>query len=136
MPWELIEEAKNDEQVREQQAQLESRPSILELQEGKFDELEDTFKSIFPRLYQDLEKIRVKDIPKEINWRKNSFDEKLRRIKKLEEEDPDHIKCGGNLLPGIRTNLKGKKVQRCFKCLRWIGVGASTSGLARKKNEK
>jgi hypothetical protein len=136
MPWELIEEAKNDEQVREQQAQLESRPSILELQEGKFEELEDVFKSIFPQLYRDMEKIRIEDIPKEINWRKNSFDEKLRRIEKLEEEDPDHIKCGGDLLPDIRTNLKGKRVQRCFKCLRWIEVRVSISGLARKKKEK
>lgn len=136
MPWELIEEAKNDEQAKKQQTQLESRPSILELQEGKFEELENVFESIFPRLYQDLEKIRAVDIPKEINWRKNSIDEKLRRIRKLEEEDPDHIKCGGDLLHGIRTNLKGKRVQRCFKCLRWIEVRASISGLARKKKEK
>ena len=63
MPWELIEEAKNDEQARKQQAQLESR-TILELREGKFEDLEDVFRTIFPQLYLDLEKIRTEDIPK------------------------------------------------------------------------
>jgi len=38
MPWELIEEAKND-QAKKQHEQPESRPSILQLQEGKFGEL-------------------------------------------------------------------------------------------------
>lgn len=37
-PWELIEEAKND-QAKKQHEQPESRPSILQLQEGKFGEL-------------------------------------------------------------------------------------------------
>ena len=135
-PWDLIEEAKNDEQERKQQEQLESRPSILELEEGKFEELENVFKSIFPRLYEDLEKIRTNDIPKEIDWRKTSYDEKLRRINESEIEDPDHIKCGGHLFPYIRTNMKGKKVQRCSKCLRWIKIRASTSRLVKKKMEK
>ena len=119
----ILEVAINEKEARLREQQQESLfPSILELQEGKFEELEMIFKNTFPKIFKDLERIRTVDIPKEIDWRKNSVDEKVRRIKELEKEDPDHSKCGGQVLPDIRTNIKGKKVQRCSKCYRWIQI--------------
>lgn len=43
-------------------------------------------------------------------------------IRQLEKEDPDHTKCNGEPLQDIKTNIQGKKVQRCSKCHRWIEV--------------
>lgn len=104
-----------------QQQNLKSLfPSILELREGQLNEIQVIFKNTFPDLFKELETIRTVEVQEQIDWRKHSVDEKLRKITELEKEDPDHTKCGGELLSDIRTNNKGKKVQKCSKCYRWI----------------
>jgi hypothetical protein len=120
----ILEVVTNEEEARivKQQQEKSAFPSILELQDGKFEELELIYKNTFPQLFEDLERIRTVEVPNEIDWQKHSIDEKIRRIKELEKEDPDHSKCGGELLPDIKTNIKGKKVQRCSKCYRWIQI--------------
>jgi hypothetical protein len=110
----------------------ESEPkSFLEIQHHKFDELQRIFKNTFPDLFESLEKIRTDTIPKQIEWRKHDFHQQVERMKQLEKEDPDHTKCGGVLLPDIKTNIKGKRVQRCSKCHRWVEVRRIRNKLAK-----
>jgi hypothetical protein len=53
-----------NENITTPEQQREDPPSVLELQEGKFKELEKIYRSNFRELYRDLEKIR-KTIRKE-----------------------------------------------------------------------
>jgi hypothetical protein len=116
-------------------SESESEPkSFLELQHDKFDELERIFKNTFHDLFVSLEKIRTDEIPKQIEWRKHDFHQQLEGMKRLEKEDPNHMKCRGKLLPDIKTNIKGKKVRRCSKCHRWVEVRMTKDKLAKQKN--
>ena len=86
-PEGILEVITNEEEariVKQQQKDKSLFPSILELREGEFEELELKFKNTFPELFKDLERIRTIDIPNEIDWQKHSLD-----------EDPDVSKCGG-----------------------------------------
>jgi hypothetical protein len=38
------------------------------------------------------------------------------------KQDPKHTICNGTVLPEIKTNIEGKKVQQCNKCHRWITI--------------
>jgi hypothetical protein len=118
-------------------AESDSEPkSFLEIQHDKFDELQRIFKNTFPDLFESLEKIRTNQIPKQIEWRKHDFHQQLERMKQLEKEDPGHTKCKGELLPDIKTNIKGKRVQRCSKCSRWVEVRGMRSKLAKQRKER
>ena len=112
------------------ESESETEPmSFLEIQHDKFDELQRIFKNTFPDLFVSLEKIRTKEIPRQIEWREKDFHQQVERMKRLEKEDSDHTKCDGELLPDIKTNIKGKRVQRCSKCSRWIEVKGMRSKL-------
>ena len=103
--------------------QTPKEPSLFELQEVKFEELENIFKNVFPLLFTDLEKIRVdplREITTDIKAHKHRIS-KSERIDQLWKEDPDHIKCGGEAKPkprgpeafrkfGVISNSKGDTI--------------------------
>ena len=112
---------------------LESeQASWLEMRPDKFDELKRIFNNTFPNLFMSLEKIRTEEIPKQIEWKKRDSHQLIERMKLLEKEDPDHTKCNGEL-SNIKTNINGKRVQRCSKCLRWIEIRRTRNQSARGK---
>ena len=84
----------------------------------------------------DLRMVRLIVLSIKIEWREKDFHQQVERMKRLEKEDSDHTKCDGELLPNIKTNIKGKRVQRCSKCSRWIEVKGMRSKLDKQRKER
>ena len=93
-----------------------------ELMGGRFEEMENLYKKLFGHIYEEMENIWV-NIPFEVAGYQANISESERI--QLEQEDPDHIKCGGELLPQIHVHNNGQHVKKCSKCRRWIPVDES-----------
>jgi hypothetical protein len=87
------------------------------MNEDSLDNLENIFSCIYPQFYKKLQRIR-KHTDNTLNYIYNKKRAYLQRIK----QDPDHTKCNGILLPEIKTDMDGNKVQQCTKCNRWITI--------------
>jgi predicted transcriptional regulator len=81
--------------------------SLYEMDQEDFQTLVKEYSDIYPQIFGELEDIR-----------KRPKDKYLLNI----IEDPYHRKCNGKLLPETQTNGRGKEVQLCSKCHRWIEV--------------
>lgn len=67
--------------------------SLYEINEEDFGRLSGSYKSVYPRIYDEFENIK-KRIPEDIEQYKTRF-----RELKMEKEDPNHLKCNGRLVP-------------------------------------
>ncbi len=91
--------------------------SDYELHKDEFDRLVKTYAALYPDIYKDLENIKA-DVINKI--------EKTRAI----IHDPDHTKCGGQLVPEVIADAitkEGKiekivKLKKCLRCDRSINV--------------
>ena len=72
----------------------EYKGSLYDMDQHDVDSLKEAFENIFPDTYRKLENIAT-DLPKQMESRI----EQLKRFSKI-WQDPDHVKCGGELIPG------------------------------------
>jgi hypothetical protein len=87
--------------------------SRYEMDEENFTKLTETFAKIFPGIFRTLENIR-KTLPGDIQSFIEMAKEEEKRIKQLEKDDPQHIKCNGELVADFRYEDGNHKV--CSKC--------------------
>lgn len=90
--------------------------SYYEMHEDNFTRLVKAYTSLYPDIYNNLENVR------------DEIKNKIERIRAT-EHDPYHIKCDGQVVSEIETDIiiKGKKaklikVEKCLKCGRSINV--------------
>jgi hypothetical protein len=103
---------------QQRQKKNTTQPSSYEMKERDFDMLENMFSSVYPDFYKKLDSIRKNVVNNKLNMIYGAKKAYLQKI----EQDPKHTKCNGILLPEIKTNMGGKKVQQCNQCHSWIEV--------------
>lgn len=79
------------------------------LMEERFEEMERIYKETFPIIFESIQNIGHDMI----------YGPGLIEASGIEEEDPDHIKCGGEL-GEARVDSQGIVAKKCLKCKRWF----------------
>jgi hypothetical protein len=81
------------------------------LMKERFEEMERIYKKAFPIIFESLQNLGYDMV----------YEPGLVELERMEKEDPNHIKCGGEL-GGTRLDPQGKAAKKCLKCKRWIPV--------------
>jgi hypothetical protein len=105
----ILEKSLGKEQESEQK---DTRNLSLKLMGERFEEMENTYKKTFPTVFEAIEKLQHDMV----------YEPGLLEVQRSEQEDPDHTKCEGELMPRIHVDSDGRKVKRCGRCKRWIPV--------------
>jgi hypothetical protein len=77
------------------------------LMEKRFEEMDSIYKKTFPIVFEAIQKIGY---------------DMLYEPGLVEKEDPNHIKCGGELMPQVGVDPHGRRAKKCVRCKRWIPV--------------
>ena len=94
----------------------------LELEKGEIEGLGNIFRNTFGgSFFQKLEGIRSASIPRDSSEHKHRISES-ERLEQLWKEDPDHVRCEGDLEPRLFFQDGRRLVKICSKCRRWISV--------------
>lgn len=97
------------------------RGPFYDMDKKELETLLQSFQNVFPEVYKKSEDI-ISGLQSRIDSDREYAKEVFDREKQMEIEDPKHTKCGGQLIPVIKTSLEGIKVQQCSKCHRWIKI--------------
>jgi hypothetical protein len=108
------------------------RGPFYDMDKKELEALLQSFQNIFPEVYEKSEDI-LSGLQSRIDSDREYAKEIFDREKQMQIEDPKHTKCGGQLIPVIKTGLEGIKVQQCSKCHRWIKIRKSKVN-SRSKN--
>jgi hypothetical protein len=109
---EKIEDA-NDKLSKEGDDELKS--FLKKLMEQRFGEMERIYKDTFPIIFESLQNLGYDMV----------YEPGLLEEERMKQEDPNHIKCGGELTREARVDPEGRMAKKCLKCKRWIPVEES-----------
>jgi predicted transcriptional regulator len=77
----------------------------------RFEEMERMYKNTFPKIIESIQNLGYDMV----------YDPGLAELERMEKEDPNHVKCEGELSK-VRLDPSGRMAKRCLKCKRWIPV--------------
>jgi hypothetical protein len=100
-----------DERIMEEKSQ-EMEGIVKKLMEERFEEMEDIYKKTFPIVFELIEKLQYDMV----------YEHGILPGERDEQQDPNHIKCEGELMPMIYVGPDGRKVKQCSGCKRLIPV--------------
>jgi predicted transcriptional regulator len=83
----------------------------------KFEVMEKMYKDTFPTMFESMQDLAFDMV----------YEPGLAELERMEKEDPDHVKCGGELSKA-KLDLGGRIAKRCLKCKRWFPVEKSNMG--------
>jgi hypothetical protein len=95
--------------------------SFYDMDSKDVGNLMQSFQKVFPEVYRRSEGI-LSGLQSKIDSYRKHAKETSERDNQMRIDDPKHTKCGGELIPEIKTTSDGLKVQQCAKCRRWIKV--------------
>jgi hypothetical protein len=99
----------NEKIIEERSHELESIKK--KIMEERFEEMESIYKKTFPIVSDLIGKLQYDMV----------YDHGILE-RDEEQRDPNHIECGGELMPMIYVEPDGRKVKQCSRCKRLIPV--------------
>jgi hypothetical protein len=98
---------------------------IMEEREQRFKEMESIKKRLMEQRFKEMESIYKKTFPsvfEQIGEYDMVYEPGILAAERDEQEDPNHSKCGGELMHGIYIDPDGRRVKKCLRCKRLIPV--------------